>query len=128
VVMIDPDDLVRRELDESNNSAETTASIPAAILESDDRDGTPRLWIVLAALSAVVVLLSFLGVRRIEKLQRRRAIPGSFPSHLPRSRSGDLRSLDGEPVGSFCRDQTDAIIVLGSPGAAGSCLCIFTPP
>jgi hypothetical protein len=71
VVTIDPDDVVPRELDEFNNSTETTARIPLASPEPNDgSDGSPWLPITLAAVAALVSLAAVW--RLIDKARHQR--------------------------------------------------------
>jgi hypothetical protein len=88
VVTIDPDDVVRPELDEFNNSTETTAGIPLAIPEPNDRsDGSPWLPVTLAAVAALVSLAVLW--RLIDKVRHARK---PDPSRL------GLNLRAGEPV------------------------------
>jgi hypothetical protein len=58
VVTIDPDDVVRRELDESNNSTEASVEIPLlGDVASDTIDAAPWLPILLAAIASAVIVL-----------------------------------------------------------------------
>jgi len=87
-VTIDPDDVVRPELDEFNNSTETTAGIPLAIPEPNDRsDGSPWLPVTLAAVAALVSLAVLW--RLIDKVRHARK---PDPSRL------GLNLRAGEPV------------------------------
>lgn len=75
VVTIDPDDVVRRELDESNNSTETLVEIPLlGDVASDTNDAAPWLPILLAA-TALAVIVSFAALRRFMRRSRRPGIP-----------------------------------------------------
>jgi hypothetical protein len=57
VVTIDPDDLVRRELDEFNNATETSVEIPLlGEVASDTNGAVPWLLILLAAIASAVIV------------------------------------------------------------------------
>ncbi|HEV8682427.1 MAG TPA: CARDB domain-containing protein [Actinomycetota bacterium] len=75
VVTIDPDDVVRRELDESNNSTETSVEIPLlGDVASDTIDAAPWLPILLAAIASAVIV-SFAAKRRFLRRSRRPRMP-----------------------------------------------------
>jgi CARDB len=74
-VIADPNDLVRRELDESNNTAEFTVDVP--IVGDDTSDPLDRnAWLpILLAAIALGIGLSFVAIRRIIRRSRRPRLP-----------------------------------------------------
>jgi hypothetical protein len=78
VVTIDPDDVVRRELDETNNTAENSVDVPLATIDSSDtgHDAPWLPWLIVVIIA--VVGAAVLWIRRYA-----RKSPDVYPEPSP---------------------------------------------